>query len=242
MTVRPARSSRALLFDLDNTLYHYNPCDEAALVVARTVLAQHVDVPLAEFLRLNERIRSELAGRLVSQAASHNRILFFKSMVEELTGGCRGDLALRMSDGYWEAFLDHMVPAPDAHGVLESVGASHDLALVTNQTTYVQLRKIQRLGIQRHFPVVVTSEECGVEKPDARVFQRALSALGADAARAVMIGDHPKHDISGAAELGISTIQTTEFTGAAVNDQEGPAPDAVIGSLRELPEVLSRFS
>ncbi len=234
---------RALLFDLDNTLYHYTPCDEAALVATRAVLAQHINLSDAEFGRLNDQVRSEFAARLGGQAASHSRILFFKSMVEQLTTACGGDLALRMSDRYWEAFLGQMEPAPHTRDVLESLGGSHDLALVTNQTTYIQLRKIQRLGIERHFPVVVTSEECGVEKPDARVFQRALSALGVDAADAVMIGDDPDTDIRGASELGISTVHTTEFTGARLGEEQvGAGPDAVIGSLSELPEVLSRLS
>ena len=235
--------SRALLFDLDNTLYHYTPCDEMALVATRAVLAQHIDISAAKFRRLHDCVRSELAERLGGQAASHNRTLFFKSMVEQLTGTCGGDLALRMSNRYWEAFLDQMEPAPHTRDVLENLGADHDLALVANQTAYVQLRKIQRLGIERHFPVVVTSEECGAEKPDARVFQRALSALGVEAAAAVMIGDDPHCDIHGASDLGISTVQTTEFIGARLGeDQVGAGPDAVIGSLGELPKVLSRLS
>lgn len=233
---------RALLFDLDNTLYHYDPGEEEGLLAVHAALTQHFDVSIAEFRQLNQSARSEFAERLCTQAASHSRILFFKSIVEQLTGSCCGDLALRMSDVYWEAFLDHIVPAPSAHDVLESISGDHDLALVTNQTAYVQLRKIQRLGIGGYFPVVVTSEECGVEKPDARVFQRALSALGADATSAAMIGDDPRCDIRGAAELGIHTVQTTEFTGAdARNSQVGDGPDAVIGSLSELPEVLSRL-
>ena len=236
-------TSRALLFDLDNTLYAYAPSDEVALVAAQAVLAPHVEISAAEFRRYNDRIRTEHAERLGGQAASHNRTLFFKSMVEQLTGVSGGDLAARMADGYWAAFLDHMEPAPNAHEVLESLGASHELAVVTNQTTYVQLKKIQRLGFERYFPVVVTSEECGVEKPDARVFQRALRALGAEAAAAVMVGDDPHCDIHGASELGISTVQTTEFTGARrAEDQADARPDAVISSLSELPEVLSRLS
>ncbi|HJO04987.1 MAG TPA: HAD family hydrolase [Acidobacteriota bacterium] len=230
----------ALLFDLDNTLYHFTPCDEVAVDTVRILLGQHVDVSDAEFHQLHDRVRRQFAERLEGQAASHNRTVFFKSMLEQIVGAFRGDLAVRMADAYWNAFLGHMEPAPHAHEVLEGLAAAHELALVTNQTTYVQLTKIRRLGFERYFPVVVTSEECGIEKPAARMFESALNGLGADAAAAVMIGDDLNCDIRGAAEMGITTIQTTEFTSARVGIGEGDrAPDAVISSMSELPEALS---
>ncbi len=242
---------RALLFDLDDTLYGFAPCDEVGLVAAHTVLARHFDIGAPDFRALHDRVRRDVAERLSGQAASHSRTLFFKSMLEELTGGCRGDLAVRMTDGYWDAFLDHMTPGPHTHDVLARLGATCELALVTNQTADVQLRKIRKLGLEPYFAVVVTSEECGIEKPDARVFQRALTALGVAAEEAVMVGDDPERDIRGASELGLYTVQTTEFASTCVGGHEVPptagvdgvsgsaAADVVVGALHELPDALA---
>ena len=49
------------------------------------------------------------------------------------------------------------------------------------------------------------SYELGVIKPDRRIFEAALSALGADASATLMVGDHPEVDRGGEA-LGIRTL------------------------------------
>jgi len=227
---------RALLFDLDNTLYHYAPCNEAALSAAHTVCARSVNVTAADFLELHDQVRQELAKRLKGQAASHNRILFFKLMVERLTVASRASLALELFDCYWRVFLEEMKPAPDALDVLGILGGSYDLALVSNHTTDIQLRKIRRLDMERHFSVVVTSEECGAEKPAEVVFERALTALGVEASQAVMIGDDPVSDIQGAREVGLLTVLTTEFSGESSDEAQA---GAVIGSIGQLPALLA---
>ena len=132
-------------------------------------------------------------------------------------------------------FLERMQAAPGAHGVLQELAASYRLALVSNHTTDIQLRKVQRLGFEGYFSAIITSEEVGVEKPHARIFERALTALRCDASEAVMVGDDPDADLRGAKELSIGTVRTVQF--ATRSPQEG-APDAVVQSLAELPAIL----
>jgi putative hydrolase of the HAD superfamily len=227
---------RALLFDLDDTLYGYAPCNEAALQAVHGLLSAQVTCSAEEFRSLHDAVRTEFAQELSGQAASHNRSLFFKRIVERLVGTCQIDLAVDLFDRYWRVFLDSMQPAPDAQEVLSALGSSHELALVSNHTTDIQLRKLRQLGFQSYFGVVVTSEEVGVEKPDPRVFLRALTALGVEASEAVMIGDDLQGDIHGARAAGLATVLTTEFSGREV---DSAAADVLISSLAELPAGLA---
>lgn len=226
---------RALLFDLDDTLYGYGPCNTAALSAVHVAMDAAVGVSKDHFREAHDRIRLELAERLRGQAASHNRVIFFKQMVEELAGPRRSSLASDLFDLYWQAFFDTMQPAAAAHDVLAELSADHKLALVSNHTTDIQLRKIEQLGFDQYFDVVITSEEMGVEKPAAVVFETALSRLGEAVDGAVMVGDDPTRDIGGAQSVGLRAILSTEFV---TRERKGVKPDAEIATIGDLLAVV----
>ena len=74
------------------------------------------------------------------------------------------------------------------------------------------------------------SEEVGVAKPDARVFEAALSRLGGTPDEAVMIGDSWSSDIVGATGLGIRAIW--------LNRYDRPCPDSSLATeIRSLEPV-----
>lgn len=230
-----AGRERAVLFDLDDTLYAYEPCNEAGLVAAHAVLSGAAPLDVATFRALHDRVRAELATRLRGRAASHDRAIFFKLVVERHTGASRPALALELLEAYWSSFLARATPAAGASEALEELARHHALALVTNQTTDVQLRKLERLGLARWFPVVVTSGEIGVEKPDARMFAAALEALGVEPTRAVMVGDDPEADMRGAAKAGLRTILSTQFRAASGDTTPS---DRVVASVSAVPAAV----
>ncbi len=230
--------AKAVLFDLDDTLYEYAPCNRHGLAAAREVLGGAFEIPELEFQALHDEVRGQLARQLRGQAASHNRALFFKGMVEAVAGGphpAATDLVRRMYGRYWEAFFERMQPQADAPEVLAALKASRPLVLVSNHTALPQLGKIGALGFDGLFDAVVTSEEAGAEKPAARIFETALERAGVPAAaEAVMIGDDPDTDIAGAAALGMGSIQTLEFTSKGAS----PQADRVVRSLAEVLSIL----
>jgi len=225
----------AILFDVDDTLYPYAPCNAAGLTAAHGVLCETADVTGEKFYELHDAVRRELAETLKGQAASHNRVLFFKRMVERLIGADDSALVLRVNTAYWNAFFFHMQPAPAMHDVLGALKARYKLALVSNHVTEPQLGKIARLGVEDYCRVIVTSEEVGVEKPEAAMFERALGRLDVSADRAVMVGDSDSGDVAGAKAAGLWSVRTTEFIGAT---PDAPPADVTIASLSELPAVV----
>ncbi len=228
---------QAILIDLDNTLFHWTPCDREALRAVHDQLRQRVNVTFDRFVELNWLVRGELKVELANQGASHNRVIFFKKIVESLLGKSDVELVLNLYETYWATFLQIAQPQPDAHAVLEWLSQRWPVAMISNHTTEVQLRKVAKLEFDRFFTTIVTSEETGVEKPDPRIYQTALARLGSQPADTVMIGDHPKGDIQGAKDVGLTTIQTIEFA----EKVDTPAADHVIANLGELPALLERL-
>lgn len=88
------------------------------------------------------------------------------------------------------------------------------------------------------FPVRVYSSEIGYMKPNARIFGPALEQLGVTAERTLFIGDHPVNDVKGPARVGMKTV-------LAVHGERIPRlpvrPDHIIRRLSELPGVLQSY-
>ena len=62
---------------------------------------------------------------------------------------------------------------------------------------------MQAMGIQDYFDLVLTSKECGMEKPARQIFDIALTRVGVyDRSRAVHVGHHFGSDVEGAAGAG----------------------------------------
>ena len=121
----------AVLFDLDNTLYEYAPCNAAGLLAAEQVLATQCSLGEGRFQELHDIVRLELAEELKGSAASHERSLFFKRIAERSMApenrGSHPGLAVHMFEAYWGAFMGCMEPAPHAHEQLSLLAGTHRL-------------------------------------------------------------------------------------------------------------------
>jgi putative hydrolase of the HAD superfamily len=127
-----------------------------------------------------------------------------------------------------EVFAD----VPDA---LAKLKESHALALVTNGAACLQREKLAASGLSDQFGAVVVSADLGKAKPDAAVFERALSQLGIDGGRAAMVGDSIPKDIDGALAAGLGAVWINRAGSRAPENRD----DFVsIATLKDLPDAL----
>ena len=231
----------AVLFDLDDTLYPYDPCNEAGRRAAfETYRERGGTLDANEFEDRRARARAATKREVPATASSHNRHIYYTRVVADLPGPFDAGLARDLGDAYWDAYLDEMVAFDDALDTLATLReANVDVAVVTNLTTRVQLRKLARLGVDRHLDALVTSEEVGREKPAAPVFTTALARLDCTPSDALVVGNSPANDIEGGNALG---IETALFNGPADADATNGAddlrtPDHRLASLAAVTEV-----
>jgi putative hydrolase of the HAD superfamily len=104
-------------------------------------------------------------------------------------------------------------------------------AVVSNADGRVKAM-LDTLGLGAHLELVVDSHYEGVEKPDPRIFQRALSRLGVGADRAVYVGDIYSIDVLGARAAGLVPI---------LIDSAGGYLDADCPRIQRLGELLDHF-
>jgi putative hydrolase of the HAD superfamily len=125
----------------------------------------------------------------------------------------------------------------DVRAALGELRRSHTLALVTNGASCLQREKLGASGLGDYFDVVVVSAEFGVAKPDASIFRHVLSRIGSDAGRAVMVGDSLSRDVDGAIAAGLGAVWVNRFGSSRPADR----PELIeVSTLRDLPAALER--
>jgi putative hydrolase of the HAD superfamily len=123
----------------------------------------------------------------------------------------------------------------DVLPTLESFKNHYRMGLITNGAPDLQRRKIKEAGLGKYFDAIVISGDVGIGKPDALIFEKALTLLDVYPDSALVIGDSLKSDIQGAHNCGMKA--------AWVNRSENAAdypiiPDFTVRGLDELGEVL----
>ena len=197
---------KALLLDLDNTAYAYAPCHAAgfdaahALAAASSAAWQDRGAFRADYAAARTLVKERLEGT----AASHCRLLYFKTMLERASGRSLLADARRWHEAYWAAYQAAMVLEPGCREAIEAFQARGvTVAWVTNFTTERQVRKLEALGLLDAADRLFTSEELGRDKPHPEAYETVLSALGVRPDEAWMVGDNHEDDVAGALAVGI---------------------------------------
>ena len=192
-----ARPIRAVLFDLDGTLY-----DRDAVVAAVT----HEQVETFRS-RFGDVDRGQLVDRML--ALDEHGYARRADVYRTLLAGMEVDqnLAADLEAHFWDCYCRHCDFPGDAADTLDALRASgRKLALVTNGPVAWQSRKLKTLGLADYFDEVLISEAEGIAKPDPRIFARAVERLRVAPHEAMFVGDHPEIDVAGAQDAGLAAM------------------------------------
>ncbi len=190
-------ATRAVLFDLDGTLY-----DRDAVVAA--VTREQVDVFGDRFGAVD---RDGLVSRLLvlDDHGYARRADVYRALLSGMDVDAR--LAADLEAHFWDCYCRRCVCPDDTVLTLQALrAAGRRLAVVTNGPIDWQTRKLRALGLPGYFDEVVISEREGVAKPDPRIFQRTLERLDVAAGDALFVGDHPDIDVAGARDAGLAAV------------------------------------
>lgn len=205
-----------VLFDLDNTI-----CDYAGARLARTRYAFE-----PHFAAVDEL---EIAIDAAMQHPTDGDEHFTDVLADHgITDPALVEVA---KERYIEDRYRGLRLFDNALDVVQAVSKVAKVGMITNGPTAIQRPKIELLGIESHFPVIVISEEAGVWKPDPRIFEIALERCGVEPRNAIYVGDSPEHDIPGAHAAGMRAVWMNRI---GTRWPGGREPDAEIHDLREL--------
>lgn len=209
---------RAVLFDLDDTLYDLRAYWTGRLRRALAAVKgryPHVDCDAL----LQEAIR---------------RKIYMAQMPDFLRGLEIDDAPFirQVSEQYCDRWFEDLALVDDALPVFERLRQRVQVGLITNGPTSTQRRKIEHFELARHMEVMIVSEEAGVAKPDPAIFHMALAMLGTQPAETLYVGDSVENDLRGAAAAGMPFVWVNPRN--EVLPEDAPRPVATIARLSEL--------
>ena len=172
---------KAIIFDLDHTLYDFTGPHQAALDAINAYMGEHFGLSPEE---ADEKGREAfwMTKQKVGEdtASTHSRTLRYQTLCEIL-GVNEFEHAHIMGEMYWNVFYDAM---KKDEAVVPVLKALHEngirIVIGTDMTATEQYKKVERLGLAPYIDYLVTSEEAGGEKPSPRILELCMKKAGAD--------------------------------------------------------------
>ncbi len=189
---------KAVLLDLDNTLFEYGKPHRKALKSVQDKCINFFSIKATDFEKAFNSSRLQIKKELGKTASSHSRLLYFQRALENMGFGLHISIALDLEQTYWRTFFNQAILFENVKEFLDDLRMLNIPAIiVTDLTAQIQFRKLVYFELDKYFDSVVTSEEAGHDKPDQAPFILALNKLNLKKGDIWMIGDDPYADIEG---------------------------------------------
>ena len=235
---------KAILFDLDDTILSDDSVSEQAWKKTCEICANRVKPTTTDelFSLINsERISFWNNPVNLREGAWRNlfqsRLVIVKTALHKL-GHQDDEIAREIVITYNNLKAELVRLFPNTERTLNELKArSIKLALLTNGEAESQRAKVEKIGLEAHFPVCLIEGELGFGKPDPRIFQLALDKLQVSSAHAWMVGDRLEFDILGAQNVGISGIWC-DYTRKGLPPGSPVLPDAIIHDISGLLDLI----
>lgn len=119
--------------------------------------------------------------------------------------------------------------------VLDILSERYELVLVSNFYGNVE-SVLKGFGLRGYFSTIVESAVVGVRKPDPKIFQLGVDALGLKPEEVLVVGDSYRKDIVPAESIGCKVLWIKGKGWTA--DEDAQMHPAIISSLEEIPTIL----
>jgi len=223
----PPNPVRALLFDMDNTLFDLVLAQMAACQAVTRSLGLTEENPLYPYFL-----------RPVHGYESHENILdFIRDHGMPEPGSYEN--ARRI---YEQEKIRNIIPYP---GVVDTLNHFQDkglpMGIITDAHSRDAVRRLEKAGLLSFFSCMITYDLVGVKKPAHEPFLTALDMLQSTADEVLLVGDSPRRDIEPGKILGFRTAYA-RYGDRFSDDRSSVRADYILDSIAELPEIISFFS
>ena len=194
---RIPQNFRAIIFDLDSTLYTNEEYARSQIDLPIELLSilqkKSFEKMKEEILLFQKKWSNEHNGEIISFA---NTLFHFGINTEDL-------ILWRSRLFQPEQFLgkDKKLIA-----AMTALGATAVLSVVTNNPVSIAERTLNTLGVGCMFHTVIGLDTCGVPKPHEELFIRAAKLSGVEPEKCIAVGDRYDIDIALPLKLGMGGI------------------------------------
>ena len=225
MTDPPAGEIRAVIFDLDDTLYPERSYVFSGFAAVAAAFADLLGDATAAARDMRRFFDPDRRSRVFNALLAERGVDPDPELIDRLVAIYRAHAPTIQLRG-------------DADAALSRLGGRYQLGVITDGPPVQQRAKIDALGLaDRVERIIVTGElGSGFAKPHPRAFEMMAASLAVDARRCVYVADNAAKDFIAPNALGWMTIQVRRPDGIY---RETPAPPG--GAPRFVVEMLDEI-
>ena len=193
------QQTKAILFDLDNTLIDFmrmkrQSCGAAVDAMIKAGLKADRRKTLKPLFELYDRHGYEYKG-------------VFQDLIREMTGKVDYGIVGSGIVAYRKARETLLVSYPDIKPTIDQLRRKGiKLAIVTDAPRIEAWIRLAAIGIQDKFNCVITFDDSKVKKPSLRPLRMALKKLKVHPQDALVVGDSMSKDMVPAKKLGMMSV------------------------------------
>jgi putative hydrolase of the HAD superfamily len=243
----------AVLFDYGGTLVtHKQTFDQvrpaAKLSVYTLLKGAGLTLTYDEFLEVTDATFKKYSSierernQDISDSAKYQEII--NTLFPAHSPNWRKKIARQATNEYWKVIVRNYPLRKNTRRTLTKLRSMNvEMAVVSNHHYHEALVKhLQDLGIAENFVSIFSSEKSGIRKPDVRIFEACMAAMGTkDPKRVAFVGDSLENDIAGAKSVGLHTILITGDADSDDLPKNGSIhsdPDFIIDDIAQLPKIV----
>lgn len=219
-----------ILFDADETLFNFDAFKGMQLMFERMGVDFSQD-DFEQYQQINKPLWVDYQnGTITADDIKHIR---FKGYAEQLN-----TTTSALNSAFLDAMADICSMLPQARELLDALAGKAKLGIITNGFTELQEIRLARMGLSDRFEHVVISEQVGVAKPDAGIFDYTMAKIGQPCkTKVLMVGDNLHSDVLGGLNYGFDTCWLNRTEQAECADI---VPSYTVTCLSQLQAILTR--
>lgn len=224
---------KIILIDADDTLFDYEKAEKYSLEGVFNHYGFYGDFHVIrdKYKTINTKLWLDLEKGLVTKEELRHRR--FELLFEEFS--LKYD-PVEASEIYLKFLCESNFLIEGAFELCKYLNRKYKVVIVTNGIKEVQLSRIAGSKIKEFIHDIVISDDIGIAKPDARIFEHAIKILdNVEKSKIIMIGDSLSSDIQGAVNF---EIDSCWYNIHGIKNQSNLEPTYEIVSLDELYEIL----
>lgn len=216
---------KAIIFDLDNTLYDAEQYYQGAFRRIAEYLSK-------EYKHSEQKIYSELINLWKKKTSMYPHL--FDDLLDSFNLKNELGNVIKIFNNY----DGELKPYPDVISTLKELKKRNcKLGVITDGNVERQKRKINSLGLDGFFDAIVFTKELDNPKPSEIPFQEAINKLEVSPQKSFYVGDNPLIDFEGAKKMGMKTVRVLK--GEFRNIPKNRYIDYEINELKELLKVMN---
>jgi putative hydrolase of the HAD superfamily len=197
---------KAVLFDLDDTLWPIAPTIIRAEALQYEWLSTHAPATTARHSRESMRTRRIELAQTDPRYRFDLWSLRHTALVEALTANGEDPSLAGMAMEIFSRERNVVCVYEDVAPGLARIGARFALGTISNG-----FADLGAIGLAGHFRISIAAHKMGFAKPDVRIFHQACEALQVMPQEAIYVGDDPLLDVEGAQKAGLRAVWMNRF-------------------------------